>query len=147
MKPPPSGDTSDGGSPEYPAWRARLVQTVDFENHGIHVQIVDLKKQPVPLSQVHLDGPAPQDTTTDEHGFVTFWGLLPGDYVISGTSRTGIPIPQTKITYPTAKTIVGARIVKSGGKAGDSGAGDGASSSGSGASSGGGSSSSAGGAT
>ncbi len=147
MKPPPSGDTSDGGSPEYPAWRARLVQTVDFENHGIHVQIVDTQKQPVPLSQVHLDGPAPQDTTTDEHGFVTFWGLLPGDYVITGTSRTGIPIPQTKITYPTAKTIVGARVVKSGGKAGDSGAAGGASSSVGGASPGGSSSSSAGGAT
>jgi uncharacterized membrane protein YgcG len=121
IKPSPSGDTSDGGSPEYPAWRARLVQTVDFENHGIHVQIVDTQKQPVPLSAVHLDGPAPQDTTTDEHGFVTFWGLLPGDYTVSGTSRTGIPIPQTKITYPTAKTILGARVVKSDGKAGDSG--------------------------
>jgi uncharacterized membrane protein YgcG len=147
MKPPPSGDTSDGGSPEYPAWRARLVQTVDFENHGIHVQIVDTQKLPVPLAAVHLDGPAPQDTTTDDHGFVTFWGLLPGDYTVTGTSRTGIPIPQTKITYPTAKTILGARVVKSGGKAGDSGAADGASSSGTGASSGGGSSSSAGGAT
>ena len=109
MKPPPSGDTSDGGSPEYPAWRARLVQTVDFENHGIHVQIVDTQKLPVPLAAVHLDGPAPQDTTTDDHGFVTFWGLLPGDYVITGTSRTGIPIPQTKITYPTAKTVDDAR--------------------------------------
>jgi uncharacterized membrane protein YgcG len=143
MKPPPSGDTSDGGSPEYPAWRARLVQTVDFENHGIHVQIVDTQKLPVPLAAVHLDGPASQDTTTDDHGFVTFWGLLPGDYTVTGTSRTGIPIPQTKITYPTAKTILGARVVKSG----DSGAAGGASSSGSGASSGGGSSSSAGGAT
>jgi hypothetical protein len=121
MKPPPSGDTSDGGSPEYPAWRARLVQTVDFENHGIHVQIVDAKKQPVPLSAVHLDGPAPQDTTTDEHGFVTFWGLLPGDYTVSGVSRTGIPIPQTKIKYPTAKTILGARVVSSGGAAGQAG--------------------------
>jgi peptidoglycan hydrolase-like protein with peptidoglycan-binding domain len=116
IKPAPSGDTSDGGSPEYPAWRARLVQTVDFENHGIHVQIVDTKKQPVPLSQVRLDGPAPQDTTTDEHGFVTFWGLVAGEYTVSGTSRTGIPIPQTKITYPTAKTIVGARELPKKGK-------------------------------
>jgi peptidoglycan hydrolase-like protein with peptidoglycan-binding domain len=31
IRPPPSGDTSDGGSPEYPAWRARLVETVDFD--------------------------------------------------------------------------------------------------------------------
>jgi outer membrane protein OmpA-like peptidoglycan-associated protein len=129
IKPAPSGETSDGSSPEYPAWRARLVQTVDFENHGIHVQIVDTQKQPVPLSAVHLDGPAPQDTTTDEHGFVTFWGLVPGDYTVSGTSRTGIPIPQTKITYPTAKTILGAHVVKSDGKARDSGPAAGGSSS------------------
>jgi uncharacterized membrane protein YgcG len=120
---------------------------VDFENHGIHVQIVDTQKLPVPLAAVHLDGPASQDTTTDDHGFVTFWGLLPGDYTVSGTSRTGIPIPQTKITYPTAKTILGARVVTSGGKVGDGGAAGGPSSSGSSALSGGGSSSSAGGAT
>jgi uncharacterized membrane protein YgcG len=110
------------------------VQTVDFENHGIHVQIVDTQKQPVPLSQVHLDGPAPQDTTTDEHGFVTFWGLLPGEYTVSGTSRTGVPIPQTRVTYPTARTTLGARVVKSGGKAGDSGTSGGGSSSDSGSS-------------
>jgi hypothetical protein len=111
IRPPPSGDTSDAASPEYPAWRTRLAQTVDFENHGIHVQIVDTKKQPVPLSAVHLDGPAAQDTTTDEHGFVTFWGLVAGEYTVSGKSRTGIAIPQTKITYPTAKTILGARVL------------------------------------
>jgi hypothetical protein len=125
IKPPPSGDTSDGSSPEYPAWRARLVQTVDFENHGIHVQLVDTQKRPVPLATVHLDGPAPQDTVADEHGFVTFWGLLPGDYTVTGTSRTGIAIPPTKITYPTAKTIEGARVPPSqasGGQAGGSGA-------------------------
>ncbi|HEY8091879.1 MAG TPA: peptidoglycan-binding protein [Polyangiaceae bacterium] len=116
IQPPPSGDTSDGGAPEYPAWRLRLVQTDDFENHGIHVQIVDTQKQPVPTSQVHLDGPAPQDATTDEHGFVTFWGLVAGDYTVSGVSRTGIPIPKTKLTYPTAKTILGARALPAKGK-------------------------------
>jgi hypothetical protein len=89
------------------------VQTVDFENHGIHVQLVDTQKRPVPLAQVHLDGPTPQDTVADEHGFVTFWGLLPGDYTVEGVSRTGIPIPATKITYPTAKTIEGARVMPS----------------------------------
>jgi outer membrane protein OmpA-like peptidoglycan-associated protein len=113
IKPPPSGDTSDGGSPEYPAWRARLVQTVDFENHGIHVQIVDMAKQPMPLATVHLDGPAPQDTTADEHGFVSFWGLVAGEYEVHGTSRTGIPLPEVKLTYPTAKTTLGARVLPS----------------------------------
>jgi peptidoglycan hydrolase-like protein with peptidoglycan-binding domain len=107
IKPPPSGDTSDGSSPEYPAWRMRLVQTVDFENHGIHVQVVDTLKQPVPLATVHLDGPTSADTTADEHGFVTFWGLTAGDYTISGTMQSGQPIPPAKLTYPTAKTVAG----------------------------------------
>ena len=111
LKPPPSGDTSAAGSPEYPAWRARLVETVDFENHGIHVQLVDTQKQPVPLATVHLDGPTTQDTTADEHGFVTFFGLVAGDYTVSGMSRMGIPLPPTKITYPTAKTLEGARVL------------------------------------
>jgi hypothetical protein len=117
MKPPPSGDTSDGGAPEYPAWRARLVQTVDFENHGIHVQIVDMTNQPMPLATVHLDGPAPQDTTADEHGFVSFWGLVAGEYKVHGTSRTGIALPEVTLTYPTAKTTLGARVLTSQGKA------------------------------
>jgi outer membrane protein OmpA-like peptidoglycan-associated protein len=116
IQPPPSGDTSDGGSPEYPAWRTRLVQTDDFENHGIHVQIVDTKKQPMPLATVHLDGPAPQDTVADEHGFVTFWGLVAGEYTVSGVSRTGIALPPTKLTYPTAKTIMGARALPTTGR-------------------------------
>jgi hypothetical protein len=107
IKPPPSGDTSDGGSPEYPAWRMRLVQTVDFENHGLHVQVVDSQKQPVPLATVHLDGPTSTDTTADEHGFVTFWGLVAGDYTVSGTTQSGNPIPPSKLTYPTAKTVAG----------------------------------------
>jgi hypothetical protein len=111
MKPPPSGDTSSAGSPEYPAWTLRTVQTVDFENHGIHVQIVDTQKQPVALATVHLDGPAAQDTTADEHGFVSFWGLVAGDYTVQATSRTGIAVPPTKITYPTAKTVDGARAL------------------------------------
>jgi outer membrane protein OmpA-like peptidoglycan-associated protein len=104
MRPPPSGDTSSAGSPEYPAWRMRLAETVDFENHGIHVQLVDARKQPVPLATVHLDGPTPQDTVADEHGFVTFWGLVAGEYTVHATTRTGVPVPATKITYPTAKT-------------------------------------------
>jgi hypothetical protein len=114
IKPAPSGDTSDGGSPEYPAWRARLVETVDFENHGIHVQIVDTAKQPVALAQVHLDGPAPQDTTADEHGFVTFWGLVAGDYTVKATTPTGRPVTEMKISYPTAKTSPSLRAMPSG---------------------------------
>jgi hypothetical protein len=82
---------------------------VDFENHGIHVQIVDSKKQAVARATVHLDGPAPQDTVADEHGFVTFWGLVAGEYTVHGKSRTGVLLPPAKITYPTAKTAEGVR--------------------------------------
>jgi outer membrane protein OmpA-like peptidoglycan-associated protein len=110
MKPQPSGDTSAPGSPEYPAWRTRTVQTVDFENHGIHVQIVDTAKQPVAFATVHLQGPVSQDTTADEHGFVSFFGLLAGDYMMSATTQTGRPVTATKLTYPTAKTILEARV-------------------------------------
>jgi hypothetical protein len=118
IRPPPAGETSDAGSAEYPAWRARLVETADFENHGIHAQIVDTQKQPVPMATVHLEGPAPQDAVADEHGFVTFWGLVAGDYTVRGVSRTGIAIPATKITYPTAKTILGARAMPGAGNVG-----------------------------
>jgi hypothetical protein len=49
------------------------VETVDFENHGIHVQIVHTQQQPVALSAAHLEGPAVQDMTTNQPGLVTFW--------------------------------------------------------------------------
>jgi outer membrane protein OmpA-like peptidoglycan-associated protein len=110
LKPAPSGDTSSAGSPEYPAWKMRTVQTVDFENHGIHVQLVDPQKQPVALATVHLDGPTQQDTMADDHGFVTFWGMVAGEYTVHATTRTGVAVPPTKITYPTAKTV-GARAL------------------------------------
>jgi peptidoglycan hydrolase-like protein with peptidoglycan-binding domain len=113
LKPPPSGDTSPPSAPEYQAWRMRLVETVDFENHGIHVQLVDRQKQPVPLATVHLDGPTSQDTVADDHGFVSFFGLVAGEYTVRATTRTGIPVPPTTIVYPTAKTIEGARTLPS----------------------------------
>ncbi len=109
IKPPPSGDTSDGGSPEYPAWRARLIETVDFENHGIHVQILDVQKQPVAFADVHLAGPTSEDSTTDAHGFVTFWGLVAGDYTVTGMTTAGQKLAPSKLTYPTAKTVAGTR--------------------------------------
>jgi hypothetical protein len=83
---------------------------VDFENHGIHVQLVDPQKQPVALATVHLDGPTQQDTVADDHGFVTFWDLVAGEYTVHATTRTGVAVPPTKITYPTAKTV-GARAL------------------------------------
>lgn len=77
------------------------------------MQLVDTQRQPVPLAAVHLDGPRPQDATADEHGFVTFWGLVAGDYTVQATTRLGIPTPPTTLAYPTAKTTVGARTLRS----------------------------------
>jgi hypothetical protein len=107
IKPPPSGDTSAPGSPEYPAWRMRLVQTVDFENHGVHVQVLDAAQQPVPFANVHLDGPTTEDTTSDEHGFVSFFGLVAGEYMVTGMTKSGQKVAPAKLTYPTAKTVAG----------------------------------------
>jgi hypothetical protein len=109
IEPAPSGETSGASSPEYTDWRARLVNTVDFENHGIHVQIIDTTRQPVAFATAHLDGPIQADTTADEHGFVTFWGLVAGQYTLTATTKTGRPVTSAKITYPTAKTIEDAR--------------------------------------
>jgi hypothetical protein len=40
---------------------------------------------------------------------VSFFGLVAGDYTIQATTRMGVPMPPTKITYPTAKTVNDAR--------------------------------------
>jgi peptidoglycan hydrolase-like protein with peptidoglycan-binding domain len=137
ISPAPSGETSDAGSPEYPAWREKLVETVDFENHGIHVQIVDTAKQPMAFATVHLDGPVQGDATADEQGFVSFWGLSAGDYTLNVTTKTGRQVPPSKLTYPTAKTIAGARALPSNGNGAgggpDASAGGGAPPSGAGA--------------
>ena len=106
IRPKPPGDTSAPGAKQYPAWRRRLVETRDFENHGIHVQIVDDKKQPVPLADVHLEGPTKADAVADEHGFVSFFGLVAGDYVLSAKSK-GVKVGKFPIRYPTAKTVPG----------------------------------------
>jgi hypothetical protein len=106
IKPEPPGKISVAGSPQYPAWRAALVETRDFEHHGIHVQIVDNKKKPVPLAQVHLEGPLTADAVADPHGFVSFFGLTPGDYTLSA-KKAGFTVGTYKIKYPTAKTLPG----------------------------------------
>src|SRR5206468_10885829 len=106
IDPKPSGKTSKAGSPQYPAWRDALVETKDFENHGIHVQIIDGSKQPVPAAEVHLEGPTTADATADDHGFVSFFDLVAGDYTVSA-KRKGREIGTYKITYPTAKTVPG----------------------------------------
>ncbi len=106
IDPKPSARTSSAGSPSYASWLALLVETKDFENHGIHVQIVDSKKQPVPLAKVQLSGPTNAEATADEHGFVSFFGLKQGEYVIR-SEKNGYKVGESKLTYPTAKTVPG----------------------------------------
>jgi hypothetical protein len=43
-----------------------------------------------------------------------FLGLGAGDDTVSGVSRTGIPMQLTRISYSTAKTILGARAAAKG---------------------------------
>jgi hypothetical protein len=106
IDPRPTERVSPAGSTQYPAWLGMLVETKDFECHGIHVQIVDAKKQPAPFATVHLTGPTTADATTDEHGFVSFFGLRQGEYTIS-SEKNGYKIGVSKLTYPTAKTVPG----------------------------------------
>ena len=106
MEPRPDKTVSTAGSALYPQWLAKVVDTKDFEHHGIHVQIIDTEKQPAPFSTVHLTGPISADATSDEHGFVSFFGLKPGEYTIS-SEKDGYKIGLSKLCYPTAKTIAG----------------------------------------
>jgi hypothetical protein len=106
IDPVPAGQTSLEGSTDYPAWCSALVETHDFEHHGIHIQIVDAHKQPIGLAEVHLEGPTTDDAVADEHGYVSFFGLLAGEYTVSATLE-GKPVANYKITYPTARTVTG----------------------------------------
>jgi hypothetical protein len=108
LTPPPAGDVSSPGSPEYDEWRSRLVETVDFESHGIHVQVLDVTKKPVPFASVTLKGKASQNGTSDANGFVSFFGLTAGDYTLQAACK-GYQIGTSTITYPTAKTVSGVR--------------------------------------
>jgi peptidoglycan hydrolase-like protein with peptidoglycan-binding domain len=116
--PAPPGGVSGPGSAAYPAWQKSLVETQDFEVHGIHVQIVDSKKQPVPFADAILEGPTSGAARADRHGFVSFFDLVAGAYTLRAT-KAGTKIGTYKITYPTAKTEPGkTRAAKSRAKSG-----------------------------
>lgn len=109
IAPKPAGSTSQPGATEYPAWRSAVVETRDFEHHGIHVQIIDSRKRPVPFANVHLEGPTSGDAVADEHGFVSFFGLVRGEYTMSGTLE-GRQVSRSKLRYPTAKTVADIQV-------------------------------------
>jgi hypothetical protein len=106
IAPRPDTTISSEGSTQYPTWLSRVIETKDFENHGIHVQIIDNEKQPAPFAEVNLKGPTSANATADEHGFVSFFGLKAGEYTIS-SKKNGYKIGVSKIVYPTAKTVTG----------------------------------------
>jgi len=111
VSPAPAGKVSPAGAPQYESWRGGLVSTTDFEHHGIHVQIIDAQKKPVPFAEVRLDGPTRGDAVADSHGFVSFEGLKPGDYTLSARKQ-GMKVGTYSVTYPTAKTVTGYRRPK-----------------------------------
>ncbi|MBW8887404.1 MAG: carboxypeptidase regulatory-like domain-containing protein [Fibrobacteres bacterium] len=105
IDPRPAATTSSS-SGAYPHWLEKVEDTDDFENHGIHVQIIDAKKQPVPFAEVELKGPTGGSSTCDAHGFVSFTGLVKGEYTLA-SSKNGYKIGISKLKYPTAKTVPG----------------------------------------
>lgn len=106
IEPRPGDTVSAEGSTQYPTWLSQVVETKDFENHGIHVQIIDNEKQPAPFAEVTLKGPTSGRATADEHGFVSLFGLKAGEYTISSEMK-GYKIGVSKFVYPTAKTVAG----------------------------------------
>jgi hypothetical protein len=112
--PRPAATTSSASGSAYPHWLEKLEDTDDFESHGIHVQIIDAKKQPVPFAAVILKGPVSADSKSDAHGFVSFTGLKPGEYTLA-SELNGYKIGVSKLRYPTAKTVPG-HVKATGGK-------------------------------
>jgi hypothetical protein len=104
IMPAPEGDTSSEGASDYPGWVERLKETDDYEYHGIHVQIVDANKRPVPGAIVQLTGPTSHESTSDDHGYVSFSDLKAGKYKVH-SEKKGRKIRDSAFTYPTAKTV------------------------------------------
>jgi hypothetical protein len=104
IDPEPGSETSDAGAPEYEAWLGKVSETKDFENHGIHVQIRDLRQKPVPGCAVTYSGPTSGEAQADDHGFVSLFGLKAGQYTIHAT-RDGDIVAVSTLTYPTAKLV------------------------------------------
>jgi hypothetical protein len=106
IAPAPAQTTSSSGDTHYQDWLEKLVETRDFEHHGIHVQIVDAEKQPVAFASAVLRGPITAEATADEHGFVSFFGLQPGEYTLK-SEKNGYCIGVATLTYPTSRTVPG----------------------------------------
>lgn len=104
IKPRPPKGVSHEGDAEYTEWTSKLVETQDFEVHGVHVRVVDAKKKAVANLAVKLSGPVELEATTDDHGFASFTGLKAGRYCL-GSADPKRMIPVVSLRYPTAKTV------------------------------------------
>jgi outer membrane protein OmpA-like peptidoglycan-associated protein len=104
INPLPVGKTSTDGSTDYFKWKKQVIETKNFEFHGIHVQVIDKKKKPVKFAKVFLDGPTQCQSHTDEQGFAFFSGLIKGEYIVRA-EKPGMDISSSVISYPTAKTL------------------------------------------
>ena len=104
VDPEPSGTTSGASDPGYEEWIKKIDENDDFENHGVYVQIVDEDKQPAKLATVFLKGPTTGKSTTDEYGFVSFYGLTAGEYTLL-TEKKGVNIGTSTFTYPLSSTV------------------------------------------
>jgi hypothetical protein len=104
ITPVPPKKTSLNGATEYFDWKEQVVESKNFEYHGIHIQVIDKKKMPVKNAKVFLEGPNKCQSITDDQGFAFFSGLVAGEYSVRAEKK-GIEIESSKITYPTAKTL------------------------------------------
>jgi outer membrane protein OmpA-like peptidoglycan-associated protein len=104
IDPRPDGDTSSPEASHYKEWTDKVTETKDFEFHGVHVLIVDANKNPVPGAKVTYEGPTSGEEVADDHGFVTLTNLKAGDYAIHA-QKEGFTIGDSKLTYPTDKTV------------------------------------------
>ena len=102
--PYPVKQTSVEGDNEYFAWKKKVVETQNFEFHGIHIQILDKKKKPVVSSKVVLEGPTHRICFTDDQGFAFFSGLLEGEYSVKAF-KDRKEISSSTLTYPDVKPM------------------------------------------
>jgi hypothetical protein len=106
ISPAPEENTSSEGTSHYYEWTKKVKATFDFEYHAMHIQIVDSKKKPVPFANVKISGPTSHDAVTDEYGYITISGVKTGEYAVH-SEKKGYKIGDSKITYPTVKTVPG----------------------------------------
>ena len=102
--PYPKKETSVDGDNDYFAWKKKVVETQNFEFHGINIQILDKKKKPLRSCKIVLEGPTLRVCYTDDEGFAFFSNLLEGEYSVRAY-KDGKEISKSKLTYPNIKPM------------------------------------------